>query len=31
VVVGSDGTEAFADTYAGQLANEALASQRGLG
>jgi len=31
VVVQQDGTEAFADTYAGQLANEALASQRGLG
>jgi len=31
VVVAQDGTEAFSDTYAGQLANEALASQRGLG
>jgi UPF0755 protein len=31
VVVSRDGTEAFADTYAGQQANEALASQRGLG
>jgi UPF0755 protein len=31
VVVESDGTEAFSDTYQQQLANEALASQRGLG
>ncbi len=31
VVVQKDGTEAFSDTYAGQLANEALASQRGVG
>ncbi len=31
VVVQQDGTEAFSDTYAGQLANEALADQRGLG
>ena len=31
VVVEQDGTEAFSDTYAGQLANEALADQRGLG
>jgi len=31
VVVAQDGTEAFSDTYAGQLANEAIASQRGLG
>ena len=31
VVVQQDGTEAFADTFAGQQANEALASQRGLG
>lgn len=31
VVVQSDGTEAFATTYAGQLANEALAKQRGVG
>ncbi len=31
VVVRSDGTEAFSDTYAGQQANEALARQRGLG
>ena len=30
VVVEPDGTEAFADTYAQQLANEALAKQRGL-
>jgi UPF0755 protein len=30
VVVQSDGTEAFADTFAGQQANEALAQQRGL-
>jgi UPF0755 protein len=30
VVVQEDGTEAFADTYAEQLANEALARQRGL-
>ena len=31
VVVEQDGTEAFADTFAGQQANEALAAQRGLG
>jgi UPF0755 protein len=31
VLVKSDGTEAFADTYPQQLANEALAKQRGLG
>jgi UPF0755 protein len=31
VVVGQDGTEAFADTFAGQQANEAIAAQRGLG
>jgi UPF0755 protein len=31
VVVAKDGTEAFSDTYAGQLANEALAKSRGLG
>ncbi len=31
VVVQKDGTEAFADTFAQQQANEALASQRGLG
>jgi len=31
VVVQPDGTEAFSTTYAGQLANEALAKQRGLG
>ncbi len=31
VVVQRDGTEAFSSTYAGQLANEALARQRGLG
>ena len=31
VVVEPDGTEAFADTYAGQQANEALAARRGLG
>jgi UPF0755 protein len=31
VVVQRDGTEAFSDTFAGQQANEALASQRGLG
>ncbi|MDA8342680.1 MAG: endolytic transglycosylase MltG [Actinomycetota bacterium] len=31
VVVQPDGTEAFSATYAGQLANEALARQRGLG
>jgi UPF0755 protein len=31
VLVKSDGTEAFADTYPEQLANEALAKQRGLG
>jgi UPF0755 protein len=30
VVVEQDGTEAFADTFAGQMANEALAKQRGL-
>ncbi len=30
VVVGQDGTEAFADTYTQQLANEALAKTRGL-
>lgn len=30
VVVQSDGTEAFSDTFAGQQANEALAKQRGL-
>ena len=30
VVVQQDGTEAFSDTFAGQQANEALASQRGL-
>ena len=30
VVVESDGTEAFADTYAQQLANQAVAAQRGL-
>jgi UPF0755 protein len=30
VVVEQDGTEAFADTFAGQQANEALARQRGL-
>jgi UPF0755 protein len=30
VLVKSDGTEAFADTYAQQLANEALAKRRGL-
>ncbi len=30
VVVEPDGTEAFADTFAGQQANEALARQRGL-
>ena len=30
VLVKQDGTEAFADTYAQQLANEALAKQRGL-
>ncbi len=30
VVVQQDGTEAFADTYAQQLANEAIARQRGL-
>jgi UPF0755 protein len=30
VVVEPDGTEAFADTYAQQLANEALAKERGL-
>jgi UPF0755 protein len=30
VVVEQDGTEAFADTFAEQLANEALAKQRGL-
>jgi UPF0755 protein len=31
VVVQSDGTEAFSTTYADQLANEALAKQRGVG
>ena len=31
VVVQQDGTEAFSTTYAGQLANEALARQRGVG
>ncbi len=31
VVVQSDGTEAFSDTFAGQQANEALAQQRGVG
>jgi UPF0755 protein len=31
VVVEKDGTEAFADTFAGQQANEALAVRRGLG
>jgi UPF0755 protein len=31
VLVRQDGTEAFADTYAEQLANEKLAAQRGLG
>ena len=31
VVVQQDGTEAFSTTYAGQLANEALAKQHGLG
>ncbi len=31
VVVEQDGTEAFADTFAGQQANEALAAQRGVG
>lgn len=31
VLVSRDGTEAFADTYAGQLANEQLARSRGLG
>jgi len=31
VVVQKDGTEAFADTYAGQQQNEALAQQRGVG
>ena len=31
VLVQSDGTEAFSDTYAEQLANEAIAKQRGLG
>jgi UPF0755 protein len=31
VVVEKDGTEAFADTFAQQQANEALATQRGLG
>jgi len=30
VVVEPDGTEAFVDTYAEQLANEALAKQRGV-
>ena len=31
VLVKKDGTEAFADTYAEQLANEKLAQQRGVG
>ena len=31
VVVEQDGTEGFSTTYAGQLANEALANRRGLG
>ena len=31
VVIQADGTEAFSTTYAGQLANEALAKQRGVG
>jgi UPF0755 protein len=31
VVVQSDGTEAFANTFAEQQANEALAAKRGLG
>jgi UPF0755 protein len=31
VVVQQDGTEAFSDTFAGQQANEALATQRGVG
>jgi hypothetical protein len=31
VVVTKDGTEAFADTYAEQLANEQLAHARGVG
>jgi UPF0755 protein len=31
VLVNKDGTEAFADTYAEQLANEQLAKERGLG
>ena len=31
VLVSRDGTEAFSDTYAGQLANEQLAHSRGLG
>ena len=31
VVVDKDGTEAFSDTYAGQLANEKLAASRGVG
>jgi UPF0755 protein len=31
VLVARDGTEAFSDTYAGQLANEQLARSRGLG
>src|SRR5580658_8261137 len=30
VLVAQDGTEAFSDTYAGQVANEKLAQQRGL-
>ncbi len=30
VLVSKDGTEAFSDTYAGQLANEALAQSRGV-
>jgi UPF0755 protein len=31
VLVKKDGTEAFSDTYAEQLANEKLAQERGLG
>jgi UPF0755 protein len=31
VLVNKDGTEAFADTYAEQLANEQLAKERGVG
>jgi cell division protein YceG involved in septum cleavage len=31
VLVSKDGTEAFADTYAEQLANEQLAKERGVG